>query len=410
MPSLPGGPIVPTLPPATPAAPDLGGTLNRTMHAVNNALRDPVGRPPDDAHALARDLNGARVVRGEALAMAPTEDSLAVARRLGFTLVRQDRLQPLGLSVAVLRVPDGMRVSEALAVLRKADPAGTYDYNHIYDPGGGLDAGAPGTRTPQGAAGVTRIGMIDAGIDRQHPALAQVRIETKDFAADRPGPATAHGTAVASLLVGQDDDFHGALRGAALYAADVYGGQASGGNAEDIARALAWLAAAEIPVTNISLSGPPNALLAAATAAFIARGHVLVAAVGNDGPAGSVRYPAAYPGVAGATSVDAQLRIQIDANRGPDVAFAARGVDVRAATSGGGYHDVTGTSFAAPIVAARFAVLMTGADSAAAVRAWAALKHAAVDLGVSGRDPIFGYGYLDSPTAAAAVDQPGSTK
>jgi len=143
--------------------------------------------------------------------------------------------------------------------------------------------------------------------------------------------------------------------------------------------------------------------LAAAVAAFVKSGHVLVAAVGNDGPAAPERYPAAYAGVVGVTSVDAHRAVQIDANRGGDVAFAARGVDVRAAGLEGSYASLTGTSYAAPLVAARFALLMPRPDPAAVARAWVSLKAASIDLGAPGRDAVFGYGYLDPPNTLPVV-------
>ena len=52
-----------------------------------------------------------------------------------------------------------------------------------------------------------------------------------------------------------------------------------------IAKALAWLADERVPVVTISLVGPANPLLARVVAAAQARGVILVAAVGNDGPA-----------------------------------------------------------------------------------------------------------------------------
>jgi hypothetical protein len=378
------------------------GTLNNTTQMLDNTInntqavvRDTVGRPAS-SRDFERDVNGARVVRGEVLAVAPSDASLAIAKRLAFETIREESMPSLGLSVVVLRAPDGVSVTDALALLRKADPSGSYDYDHIYDPSGD---GGDGAASSDGAAstGVARIGMIDAGVDRRHPALFDAAIERKTFVGNGDGPPTEHGTAVASLLVGQDGDFHGALSGATLYAADVYGGVATGGSADAITRALAWLAGEGVPVVNISLAGPPNLLLAAATAAFLKRGHVLVAAVGNNGPAAGIRFPAGYPGVFGVTSVDAHRAIELDANQGADVAFAARGVNVRAAGLGGKYVTVTGTSFAAPIVAARFAVLLDKPDPAKAARAWLVLEHAAVDLGPPGRNPIFGYGYLDPP-------------
>ncbi len=387
----------------------VGTTLDSTLHAPDTILRDTVGRPRSNRDTI-ETIAGVQVVRGEVLAIAPNDADLAAARGLGFTLLRQETFTALGLTAAVLRAPDGMNAETALTALRKADPSGDYDYNHIYNPSGDSAAPSSGMAASGGTAGVAAVGMIDAGLDRDHPSLRHTAIRSKCFAADKAGPATAHGTAVASLLIGEDGSFEGFLHGTTLYAADVYCGQASGGSADNIVRALAWLAQNRIAVVNISLSGPPNALLAAGTAAFVNSGHVLVAAVGNDGPAAPEKYPAAYPGVVGVTSVDNNNNIQLDANRGPDVAFAARGVEVRAATLHGGYDTVTGTSFAAPVVTARFARLVAVPDPAAAGRALVALERAAHELGAPGRDPVFGYGYLDAPGAATMSARASSSE
>lgn len=380
----------------------LGNTVDNTVGGTLQIARDTVGRPRGSARMIERDPLGARVVRGTILAIAPSQQGLAAARNLNLQVERQETLPSLGLTLVVLSVPDGSSTTDALAAIRKADPSGSYDYDHLYDPSGSSSASQSASADmPASASGASKIGIIDAGVDRNHPAFESAKIVSKNFAGKNDGQPTPHGTAVASLLVGDDDDFHGALRGATLYAADVYGGEATGGSAEDIARALSWLASNNVPVVNVSLAGPPNALLGAAIAAFVKRGHVLVAAVGNDGPAAPLKYPAAYPGVVGVTSVDDENKIQIDANQGSDVMFAARGVDVRAAAQKGHYESVTGTSFAAPIVAARFAAILSRPDPAEAAHACRLLEHAALDLGAPGRDPVYGYGFLDAPGRVA---------
>jgi subtilisin family serine protease len=186
------------------------------------------------------------------------------------------------------------------------------------------------------------------------------------------------------------------LPGAKLYAADVYGGGATGGSADSIARGLAWVADSGATVINVSLVGPSNRLVEAVVKALIGRGHVIVAAVGNDGPAKAVEYPAAYDGVIAVTSVDRNMHVQIDANRGPQISYAAIGVDVPVASLNRSYGRATGTSFASPVVAARFAWLMARPDPAAARRADERLQVQAIDLGAAGRDPVFGYGFLAS--------------
>jgi subtilisin family serine protease len=214
--------------------------------------------------------------------------------------------------------------------------------------------------------------------------------------------ANTHGTEVASLLVGDDGAFRGAAPGASLYVADVYGGRPTGGGVSAIVAAMAWLAQSRATVINISLVGPPNGALESAVRAAIARGHVIVAAVGNDGPSAPPLYPAAYPGVVGVTGVDARNRVLPEAGRGAQVDFAAPGSDMSAASLGGGYAPVRGTSFAAPIVAGLIARRMTTPSTENATRAEGELSHAAQDLGARGPDRTFGAGLVGAEVRHAA--------
>ena len=165
---------------------------------------------------------------------------------------------------------------------------------------------------------------------------------------------------------------------------------------------LAWMAQRQVPVINVSLVGPRNRLLERVVARVIERGHVLVAAVGNDGPAAPPLYPAAYPGVVGVTGVDRRGRVLLEACRGPHVAFAALGANLQAAAIPGGRVDARGTSYAAPQVAALLALQVRQTSPAAVQAALEMLAGAATDLGPRGRDPVYGHGWVAVPTTVAA--------
>ena len=173
-----------------------------------------------------------------------------------------------------------------------------------------------------------------------------------------------------------------------LYAADLWCGNTVGGTTSSLVNALAWMAREHVPVINISLVGPDNPVLARAVQAMIARGHVLVSAVGNDGPAAPPLFPAAYPGVIGVSGVDADDRVLPESGSGNQVAFCALGV------VGRGRDAMRGTSFASPIVARRAAQLLDVPEPGAAARVMTQLASEARDLGPVGRDPRYGYGLL----------------
>jgi subtilisin family serine protease len=238
-----------------------------------------------------------------------------------------------------------------------------------------------------------RIGLVDSGVDTSHPALAGVRIEQRGFAPGgvKPHP---HGTAVASLMAGREAPFRGAAPGASLLVADVYGTGPTGGAADYIIRAMGWMAENRVPVVNVSLVGPPNAVMRAAVRAMASQGTLIVAAVGNDGPAAPPLYPASYPEAVAVTGVDAKGKVLVEASRAAHLDFAAPGADMAAATTGGGFAAVRGTSFAAPIVAGKLAGLMDGRSPAAARSALEALTRQARDLGPKGVDKTYGRGVV----------------
>jgi subtilisin family serine protease len=212
---------------------------------------------------------------------------------------------------------------------------------------------------------------------------------------------------VASLIAGESGQFRGAAGHATLYAADVYCGVPSGGSVDAIVSALGWMARERVPVVNLSLVGPPNTLLENVTRLMMTHGHLLVAAVGNDGPAAKPLYPAAYPGVIGVTGVDDKRRVLLDACRGPQVDFAAPGSDMVAAAQGGTFSAVRGTSFAAPIVSALLATRLSAPDGAGAAEAARRLAASALDLGSRGRDDTYGDGLVGELLRRQFASSPG---
>ncbi|MGT2516872.1 S8 family serine peptidase (plasmid) [Sphingomonas panni] len=153
--------------------------------------------------------------------------------------------------------------------------------------------------------------------------------------------------AVASLLTG-GGGIKASAPGAALHVADVYGSDPAGGSASALARALAWMVQAKVPVVVMSLAGPDNALLGRFVAAARARGTVVVAAVGNNGPAAPPAYPASYPQAIAVTGVDGRGRVLVEAGRARHLDYAAPGADMLALNAAGQARSVRGTSFAAP--------------------------------------------------------------
>ncbi|WP_116807785.1 S8 family serine peptidase [Steroidobacter cummioxidans] len=344
---------------------------------------------------LEADPRGAPIVRAQIVALSPTETALDRARAAGFGIGRTRSLEGLDVSIVVLQAPPGMSTRRALERLRRADPEGTYDYNHVYLDSGEVGVGAPeglGTAPVGTTAIATKVGLIDGGVQRSHPVFNGVTVH--EHGCTGGAIPSAHGTAVASLLVGQGNVFRGAAPGAELFAADVYCGLATGGALDSLAEAFAWMSRERVPVINISLVGPANALLEQIVRVVTTRGHIVVAAVGNDGPSAPPLFPAAYPEVVAVTGVDAKQRVLVEACRGKHVDFSAPGANMSAAGIDAPFGIVRGTSFAAPIVAGLLARQLSAIDKKQADAALANLVAQATDLGAPGVDKIYGHGLV----------------
>ncbi|WP_292959874.1 S8 family serine peptidase [Novosphingobium sp. UBA1939] len=391
------GPIGQQLPGvAQPVERALGGTLesvdrtlgtgvDATTRTVRSAaalaqaridrLGDLVRRNPA---AIERDADGNPARKGELLLVAPDQATLDAARQLGFSILAEERLDMLDLSVTRLSVPRGMTLAQAQARLRKAAPEATVAADTLNFPSGstaparGREDKASSLQLPPVA---TPVGVIDGAPGPAIPVEA-----VRGFAPGAPAPGD-HGSAVVSLLRRA-----GVQR---VLVADVYGSGPAGGNALAIAQGIDWLMGRGVRVISISLVGPANGLLARTMGAAQRRGAVIVAAVGNDGPAAPPAYPASYPGVLAVTGVDGRNRALIEAGRALHLDYAAPGADMRAMNAAGRLVPVRGTSFATPLVAARAANAM---DARAALPA--ALDREAIDLGARGPDAVFGRGLI----------------
>lgn len=396
--SLPGLPL-----PKLPEVNDpLAGTLRTAQSAARMELRKLRIREllRTERDRVEADPDGQPILRSQVGALSPTPEALARARDAGFTILSEESLAGLGLTMVVLRAPKGMSTRRALKRLRELDPEGSYDYNHLYLDSGAVSGAesetAPPAQIPAPAAlparaSAARIGLIDSGVDGAHPALAGTTI--RRFGCAGALLPQAHGTAVASLLVGQAEGFRGAMPGAELYAADVFCGH-PGGSIALLSIALDWMVREHVAVINISLVGAKSVLLTQLVRVMSQRGHLMVAAVGNDGPAAPPLYPAAYPEVVGVTGVDAKERVLPEACRGKHVAYAAPGADMRAAALDGGWSEVRGTSFAAPIVAGLLAGWLPDPDAGQARVALEMLAGTAFDLGPKGVDTTYGKGLV----------------
>ena len=272
-------------------------------------------------------------------------------------------------------MPAGLDLGEAQLLLSQLLPMAKVSADNLHFQSGNANGAALAISAQSSASTAVPVGMIDGA-----PGSSVKVTEARGFAKGAPFPSN-HGSAVASLLASA-----GANN---IKVADVYGTDKAGGNALAIAKGLGWLVSSGSKVVTISLVGPSNAVLERAIGAARRKGVVVVAAVGNDGPAAPPAYPASYDGVVAVTAVDGKRRALIEAGRALHLDYSAPGADIHGRNAKGKRIGLRGTSFATPLVAARIA------RAVGQGRSWrSALDKEAIDLGRKGPDDTYGRGLV----------------
>jgi subtilisin family serine protease len=156
-----------------------------------------------------------------------------------------------------------------------------------------------------------------------------------------------------------------------------------------------WLIEQDVKVINMSLAGPDNKILQAVLTSAMAKGALIIAAAGNEGPAAPPMFPAAYKDVIAVSAIDQFQQPYRWSNRGDYVDYSALGVNVLTAQSGQRVGRESGTSIATPYVTAALACLIAkiGVNRNQLLEK---LNESTIDLGPRGKDPIYGVGAIVS--------------
>lgn len=307
----------------------------------------------------------------------------------GGVLRAQTKLDALGLSVAVMQFGSDAQAREAAVSLARDRPGLVVDvharayaqqaaaappeatsepaarqYAAAMVLGDGPGAGLKEGQAPARCA--AKVGIIDTGLLPGSAAsrLSAGQVLEKRFISPMDKAASAeHGTAVATVIAGQTlsegpgRGFRSVAPGVDLYQASVMWQAQGFATTHTLALGLAlnWLSGMPVDVINMSLATPGDRVLALLIERTLAKGIVIVAAVGPGSSAPALIYPAAYPGVLAVGAVDAALNPAAQALRAPYVGISAPGVEVwlpvphpKEPGLGGAYY--TGSSFAAPWV------------------------------------------------------------
>lgn len=238
------------------------------------------------------------------------------------------------------------------------------------------------------------VAVIDSKIDTGHPDLAGVVADEHDVVGT-PAIAHSHGTAIAGAIAARSK-LIGVAPKVKLLAVRAFSASGEGAQSTtfNILKSVDWAARKNARIINMSFAGPPDDLLREMLAKANARGIVLIAAVGNAGPRSPPLYPAADAGVIGVTATDADDRLMPQANRGPQVAVAAPGVEILAVAPDGKYQVTSGTSVAAAHASGVAALLLASKPNLTPAQVRASLIRAANRI--PGRRDEVGAGVIDA--------------
>ncbi len=242
---------------------------------------------------------------------------------------------------------------------------------------------------PNGSAGKgIKVAILDTGI-RNHTTLNPDKIER--YGTSTPQDYLSHGTAVASLIAGQDGS--GIAPQAELLGFQVLDKDGIG-DAFSLADAIIQAVDAGSNIINMSVGTyGSNQALANAVAYANANGVVLVASAGNESVT-ALPYPAAYESVIAVSAIDSEGHPTSFSNQSSAVDIAAPGVGVYAAWEDDQWVNFSGTSASAPYVSGAIAALSSELDIPATEAADLLLANAN-DSGLPGVDPQLGRGYID---------------
>lgn len=303
--------------------------------------------------------------------------------------------------------------------------------------------------------GTVTVAVIDTG-RTNHPDLAGRQVGGFDFISDAANagdgdgldadptdvgdgngttPSSWHGTHVAGTIGANTDNATGVS--GVTWVGDimhlrVLGKQ--GGSDFDIANAILYAANLAndsnttpgfvVDVINMSLGGPGSTTTAqnAVTAAFN-QGVAIFAAAGNNNST-QLFFPASYTHVTSVSAVDFNANKAPYSNHNSTVDICAPGGDTSVDVNGDGFADgvlstlndqqgnpifafYQGTSMACPHAAGVAALMKAKAkelgQTLTPTQIETILENTATDLGVAGRDDIFGFGLINAFAAVNAV-------
>jgi thermitase len=248
-----------------------------------------------------------------------------------------------------------------------------------------------------------KIAVIDTGVDLDHPDLTRRLIKGYNALADsyNPDDDNGHGSHVAGIIASETNNGTG-MAGITWYnpiiPVKVMGSDGTGGSFY-VAKGIRWAVDHGANVINLSLGVYQSCeLLEESIRYALEKDVVVVSAAGNDNT-NQPSFPAAYPGVLGVAAVDWDGTRATFSNYGNYIDVAAPGVDIPSTFSNGRYAALSGTSMAAPHVAALAGLIRSVNPKLKNSDVVKIIKQSTQPTDEQGPNPYFGNGIIDNVKA-----------
>ena len=262
------------------------------------------------------------------------------------------------------------------------------------------------------------VAVIDTGIDMDHPYFNGRLVSGKNVLTRTSNVEddNGHGSHVSGIVVNCTNNLN-----VKIMPIKILG--ENGGSFYAVAEGINHAASQNVDVINLSIEAsdnhPDSFLVENAINNAVKKGITVVVAAGNGDkttrlPADTVNItPAKYDNVIVVGALDDTGTKASFSNYGDSVDVIAPGVKIPSAYKEGGYRTSSGTSQAAPHIAAVAAMFKLAYPSYTPAQIEALIKQYCVDKGPSGRDDFYGEGCPDMydaiPDCTVSFDSNGGT-
>lgn len=256
-----------------------------------------------------------------------------------------------------------------------------------------------------------KVGVVDSGVDANHPDLRGKVVAAYNFAEETPvsRPGDEHGTAVAGCIGANTNNGLG-ISGLNWEVSLVDGkgfGESNSGFAFDLVRGVIFAIDQGARVVNNSWGGGGLDLATLAMAEYAAQKEaILVFSSGNSG-FNEPQLPAAlsqvYPNIIAVGATDINDKVVGFSTYGPQVSVVAPGSGIWTTAPDGSYTSINGTSFSAPIVTGVIALMLSVNPNLTPLDVRNIIEGTADDITGEGFTIKAGYGRVNAHKAVLAA-------